>query len=198
MKEEVPQEDALLLDEKNPEQIALGYQILFRSLISDLKQERGGSLTMKEMKPYLLSFENPFPNTPIGIFPSNEIRRQYMDTAFAIFNQGKHSEAKDCFLFLMEVIDNDPNLLLGYGTCLLLEGKQEEAKEFFEKAEQLMPDNIQATVLKLRSYMELGMAPAAQAAYRSACDDAIRQSDDERQQLLEMVGQRFGFPLVRR
>jgi len=198
MKEESSKEEALLMNETNADQIASGYQILFRSLMSDLKQERGGSLTMKEMKPYLLSFENPFPNTAIGIFPSNEIRRQYIDTAFAIFNQGKHSEAKECFRFLMEVINNDPNLLLGYGTCLLLEGKQEEAKDFFEKSEQLMPDNIQATVLKLRSYMELGMASAAQSAYRSACDDAIRQSDDERQQLLEMVGQRFGFPLVRR
>jgi len=184
--------------EYDPEQVAVGYQILFRSLMSDLKQARGGHLSMAEVKPYLLSFENPVPHTSTGIFPSNEVRRGYIDTAFSIFNQGKHSEAKDCFLFLMEVINNDPNILLGYGTCLLLEGKQEDAKGFFEKAEQLMPNHIQATVLKLRSYMELGMEPAAQAAYRSACDDAIRQSDDERQLILEMVGQQFGFPLVRR
>jgi tetratricopeptide (TPR) repeat protein len=192
------EESVLQTEENNPEQVAEGYQTLFRSLMSDLKQERGGFLSMNEVKPYLLSFENPFPNTPISIFPSNEIRRQYIDTAFSIFNQRKYMEAKGCFLFLLEVTSNDPNIMLGYGTCLLLEGNQEQAKEFFEKAEALMPDNIQATVLKLRSYMDLGMEPAAQAAYRSALDDAHRQSDDERQLLLEMIGQRFGFPLVRR
>lgn len=198
MKEEQIEIDGIEVDAGNLEQVASGYQTLFRSLMSTLKQERGGFLTMKEVKPYLLSFENPFPNTPIGIFPTNEVRRQYIDAAFSIFNQGKHDIAKECFLFLLEVTNNDPNIFLGYGTCLLLEGNQEEAKSFFEKAEQLMPDNLQATVLKLRSYMDLGMEPAAQAAYRSAFDDALRQSDDEKQQMLEMIGQRFGFPLVRR
>ena len=174
-----------------------GYQTLFRSILSGLKQMKGEELTMREVKPYLLYFENPFPNTSVSIFPSNEIRRQYVDAAFALFNEGKHEIAKAGFLFLTRVIDKDPNVLLGYGTCLLLTGNHEEAALYFEKSEALLPGNLQATVLKIRAFKEQGSVAAAQAALRSAIDDAIRQSDQESRVLLEMVGERLGLRVGR-
>ena len=151
---------------------------------------------MEEVKPYLLSFDAKSSETQHSIFPSYEVRRQYVDAAFSLFNQGLQREAKAAFSFLLEVISNDPNVFLGQGACLLQEGKQDQAKIYFEKAEQLMPSSLQSTILKLRSYVELGMTPAAQAGLNSAIDDAIRQSDEERKLLLEMVGRQLRLQTV--
>lgn len=173
------------------QQITEGYQILFRHIVDGMKEELGGSMTMKEVKPYLLTFEEDMVHVPTSIFPSNVIRNQYVDAAFFLFNAGKYQEAKPAFCFLHAVLASDPNVVFGYGSCLFMEGNHEEARGYFEKAEQLMPGYVQASVLKIRSYMESGMKAAAQAALHSALDDADRQSDQDRRQLLILIGQHF-------
>lgn len=186
-----------LPEEEHLKTLSDGYQVLFRYIIDGMRQQKGGQVPMNEVKPYLLNFEDPFPNTPISIFPTSEVRRNYIDAAFDLYNQGKISEAKVGFYFLSSVVDNDPNIFLGLGSCFLIQGQQEEAKDLFEKAEQIMPSFVQATVLKIRSYVELGMKPAAQAALYSALDDAERQSDEERFLLLRMVGQQLKLQVLR-
>lgn len=173
------------------QQIAEGYQILFRHIVDDMKQERGGQMTMKEMKPYLLTFEEDMANVATSIFPSNEVRRRYVDMAFFLFNQGRYPDAKSAFMFLQQVILQDPGVLLGYGACLLMEGKREEAVLQFDEAEKLMPGYVQVSILKIRSYVEMGLKAAAQAALNSALDDARRQSDEDRRRLLVLVGLHF-------
>lgn len=178
-------------------QIVEGYQILFRHIVGEMKDGSSGTMTMKSVKPYLLTFEEDMVHVPTSIFPTNAVRNQYVDAAFFLFNSGRYDEAKSAFCFLQEVIVNDPNVILGYGCCLFVEGNQQEAQDHFEKAEQLMPSYVQASVLKIRSYMESGMKSAAQAALNSAIDDADRQSDTDRRQLLVLIGQHYRLQIAR-
>lgn len=178
-------------------QIVEGYQILFRHIVDGLKEEQGGMMTMKSAKPYLLSFEEDMCQVPTSIFPSNDVRNQYIDAAFSLFNSGRYQEARSAFSFLQVVTGNDPNVLFGYGCCLMMDGQHEEAQEHFSKAEELMPTYVQASVLKIRSYIENGMKGAAQAALNSALDDADRQSDVDRRRLLVLIGQHYRLQIVR-
>jgi tetratricopeptide (TPR) repeat protein len=107
------------------------------------------------------------------------------EAACYLLKEERNTDARASFRLLLVLAPHMSDFWTGYGVAQLRLGQLEEAIESLERAFSLDPLSIQALLLLCRTLTEFNRRGEAEARLSACIDEAARNGDRERYELLE-------------